>query len=670
MISRLVLVAESIVSLSCIATHAQVQLMGKVWMPRAPELAAKAPANTGLAEDYFAPGRPADPPELLPLAGIRCFGSLDDSDSQALSHATWETAPAGWYRLSGSAGRYTLLFTGPSKFIRPVIVTNVYAVGKDVIDRKVVPPAFYAVCQQDRWDDKAAAAYYQTFIAGGTSVTNVGFKAVHDGVDGGGPGNQTILVSIHQKGPGTPDTWPQVGPTVPVPGVDCGGPKNYEWSAAWNSGEVPTVPGETYAVCLKPATPGNGFQMFWRLDGDRREDCYRVGKDAQAGFVGRDLWIYVAGDGDGLLIPYNKHIHKQYGEFAGFSRRWSQTYLAQGRGLAAVVLYAATGGSQPAIQRQRLRLRVRKAGPDGPVVGVEKIAVGEGIHTGDASWGTFGAVFAPGEVALEPGRTYALDFESIENYASLHGYVNIKGVPSDEKAGFNPYRRQPGESCEHGTAYKDGQDAGFDLDMQIVEYEHAVENWARAVDPDNLLLDGDMQSGDLAKDDTDTGSLAGWTRFTTGAATAHRYVVDVPGQDNRILRVQGEATPGKPIDGGYVQRVAGLSHLDTWRITGRVRCSWPLDADHACYVGIDPTGQDADSKADSIRWAPLPSIHSIFVAFDGGPVRTKTGAISVWLRAAARSTAGFPFRADFDDFALRRVHTGIPGVHPVRIAAD
>lgn len=116
--------------------------------------------------------------------------------------------------------------------------------------------------------------------------------------------------------------------------------------------------------------------------------------------------------------------------------------------------------------------------------------------------------------------------------------------------------------------------------------------------------------------------------------------------------------------------MAGLSHLDTWRITGRVRCSWPLDADHACYVGIDPTGQDADSKADSIRWAPLPSIHSIFVAFDGGPVRTKTGAISVWLRAAARSTAGFPFRADFDDFALRRVHTGIPGVHPVRIAAD
>jgi len=58
-------------------------------------------------------------------------------------------------------------------------------------------------------------------------------------------------------------------------------------------------------------------------------------------------------------------------------------------------------------------------------MGTPKIAIGNGNYTGDASWGVFGAVFAPGEVPLEPGATYAVEFESIENYQTLHGFVNL-----------------------------------------------------------------------------------------------------------------------------------------------------------------------------------------------------------------------------------------------------
>lgn len=646
--------------LFCGAASAQVRFTGRVWMPKTPEVAGAMPANTGLAEDYFGPNRPGDSPEIFPLPMVRCFASLEGSMSQALSHGTWEMAPAGWYYMSGSAGRYTLLFTGPSKFIRPTLFTNVYTFDGDTIDRKVIPSSYYAMFDMEAWDNKPAAAYYQLFEAKGTGVTSVGFRLVHDGIDGAGPGSQTLLVSVHRKGSGTPDQWEQIGPTVPVLEVDSGGAKNYEWSAAWNSGEVPTTPGETYALRLAVATAGNGFQMFWRAV-EQPQSCYRIDKDGQAGFVARQLWMYIAGDGDGLLIPYNKHIQKQFGEFAGFSKRWSQTYVARGRGLAAVVLYAGTGGTQPGIHRQRVAMRVRRGGPDGPIVGIEKIAIGEGIFTGDASWGTFGAVFSPGEVTLEPGETYAIEAESIENYTSLHGWVNIKGMISDEKPGFNPYRQAPGELYERGTAFKNGQDVGFDLDMQIIEYAHVVENWDQAVDSVNLLVNGDMESGELGASENESGAPAAWKPFAIEPATVHRYIADEPERTNRVLRVLGGSVTQQPADGGYVQKVSGLTHLDTYRITGRVRCSYAVDFDHVCQVGIDVTGQDTDPKAETIRWTNVPSVHSLFVPFDSGPVRTKSGAISVWLRGRTQSKDGFPFRADFDDFAVRRVNTGVPG---------
>ena len=67
--------------------------------------------------------------------------------------------------------------------------------------------------------------------------------------------------------------------------------------------------------------------------------------------------------------------------------------------------------------------------------GIEKIATGSANHTGDASWGTFGVAFAPGEAPLEPGKTYAIEIETVENFETLHGFVNIKGQVSDERRG-------------------------------------------------------------------------------------------------------------------------------------------------------------------------------------------------------------------------------------------
>jgi hypothetical protein len=415
--------------------------------------------------------------ENVPMAAVYCFGSADGPDRQAIAFRTWETHPAGWFRLAGPAGDYSFLFSAPAGFVRPIVVTDQkLKVGEDV-NRDLVPKFDYTDFHQGAWDEKPATDYFQTFVAKGMSVTRIGFKLATDGVDGPGPLGQNMLLSIHKKTDETPDKWPQVGSAALVPNVDCGGAKNYWWAAAWDSGQVRTEPGKIYAVHLKAQNYSSSLQAFWREAKAGQSDCYRLGKVGKTGWQGRRMCMAVSSDSDGLLVPYNKRVQKKFVEFAGFEKSWSQTYVAQGKGLAGVILYAATSGVQPSLMKQRAKVSVRRGGPGGKIVGTEKIAIGNGNYTGDASWGVFGVSFAPGEVPLEPGRKYAIEFESIENYDTLHGFVNIKGQVSDDKPGFNPYRKVPPDNYELGTAYRKCTDKQpFDLDMQIVEYRSDAGN--------------------------------------------------------------------------------------------------------------------------------------------------------------------------------------------------
>jgi hypothetical protein len=598
--------------------------------------------------------------QSVPMTAVYCFASLAGSDSQAVGFRTFEMAPSGWYFLPGSAGRYSIVFSDPSGFMRPIVLTNQFTKSGDVLDRVLSPVFDYADFYEGAWDTKPASDYYQSFVAKGTSVTSVGFKLATDGVDGPGPGGQNVLVSIHKSGPGTPEDWEQVGPVAVVLNVDCGGAKNYWWSAGWDSGQVPTEPGRSYAVHLRPESQDNALQAFWRADEDGESDCFRVGQSGPTGWQKHKLCMAVASDSDGLLIPYNKSVHKKFVEFAGFDKSWSQTYIARGRGLASVILYAATSGVQPSLMRQRVRVRVRQGGPDGPTVGIEKIAIGNGNYTGDASWGVFGVSFAPGEVPLEPGRLYAVEFESIENYRTLHGYVNIKGQVSDDKPGFNPYRKVGPDTYEQGTAYRRCRDSQeFDLDMQVIEYQHAAENWQGAVEGDNLLKNGDMELAGSQGSGKDS-ALFFWKRFSIDSGTTSRLVLEGEKQDNQFARVLGGSETGRTADGGFVQKVAGLSGLETYRLSGRVRSTWPVDDKHWCMVGFDPTGQESNPRADSIRWTVLPSLQGVFVSYESPPIRPTNGAVSVWLRGRTTLTQDYRFEADFDDFALHRVTTGVP----------
>lgn len=605
--------------------------------------------------------------DLTPVGGMFVYASLDGSGSQSLGSRTWETEPGGWYRVSGSAGRYSMVFSNPGDGIRPAILTNIFTRKGDDIDVSPHLNLDYAVLEFKGWDTKAAHTYYQPFTARGRSITQVSFRLATDGVDGQGPGGQNMLLSIVEVGPGKPDTWKQTGATMLVRDVDTGGVKNYAYGAGWNSGEAPTVPGRRYAVRLTTEKSDGSFQPFWNKAASGN-GCYREGgaPGSTDGWTGNDMCMVIGSDCDGLLIPYNKRTLKPYQDLDATqsARRWSQTYVAQGRSLASVILYSAWSGVQPGLFRQRAAVRVREGGPNGPVAGVEKIATGNGMHTGDASWGTCGVVYSPGEVPLKPGKTYAIEFESIENIESLHDYVDIKDHPTDVTPAFHPYAKAAPDSYPKGRAYQDGKPTDLDLDMQIIEYDRDLPQWNLAETGPNVIANSSMDRGALSDD---VKAFDGWSPFRVKPETQLQAVADKWDNGNRLLRVRGGGAQrrvnggieGKAADGGFVTEVAKVAGSQTYRLKGRVRSSWPVDDKHWLAVGIDRTGQTANPESSTIEWTYLPPTHSLWTPYLSEPVRPAEGSLSVWLRGYCSEKSGFPFTADFDDFELRQVQTSV-----------
>lgn len=648
-------------------------------------LAAAAPVR---AQGVFA-GRLRAPrfpgsTERVPLTGAVVFASRDGALSEPLSFRTWETEPAGWFRLSGGPGSYTVLFVQPAGIVRPTLLTNVAvpAVGKVSVE---VEPTWDLATFDDRaWDTKPAAEYLQPFVARGRSVTNVGFRLATDGVDGAGPGQQTLLVSVVKDAAGAGaaawSTLEPLGPELPVLDVDCGGPRSPIFSVGWRSGEVPVEPGTTYAVRLRAASPGGVFQAFWRDAGDGLPACFRRAAGGSAlEATGKTPWIAVGTDHGGLVIPYQKRVHRQFHELTHIGKRWTQTYVARGRALASVIVYAAVSGAQPPLSRQRIRVRLLEGGPEGAPVGTPKIAVGNGNYTGDASWGMFGVAFAPGEAPVEPGAKYAIEMESIEGYETLHGFVNIKGQVSDDRPGFNPYKKCPPDDDPQGEAYWGDQRVDYDLDLQVTEYERSPEGWSLALDEESRVVNGGFEeaadegaqreaggAGKRTREeapaeiDASRAAPRGWKLFEVGAGLLDTLVTEPAPGESRFARLEAQKGGPRPAEGGWVQQVAGLRRADAYRLSARVRVSWPQSDEHGIWVGVDPTGQDSDPGAATIQWTALGDLHGVFLPFLGEPIRPEEGSITIWLRARATAQEPFPFKADFDDVALRKVRTEVP----------
>ncbi len=599
----------------------------------------------------------------VPLSTIIAIAHQKGEEAEALSFRTFEMHPAGWFRLSGVEGDYTLAFTNPAHYTPPKIVTNQFFKKGEKLHYHLKSSFDFANFYDKEWDSKPAKSYYQPFFAKGTSITSVGFKLATDGVDGSGPKSQEILVSIHEI-PQPVDSesalnWPQIGPTMPALNVDCGGPKNYWYSVGWNSGEVPVKPGRRYAVQIRPKDPTSTIQAFWKHTPSKTPGIFRT-DETDNKFEPFNIWLAVGSTDKGLTLPYNKRVHHKFSELSNIDQRWSQTWVAQGKGLASVVLYAAVSGKQPPLNRQRVRVRVREDGPQGKVVGIEKIAVGNGNYTGDASWGHFVAAFSPNEVPLVPGEKYAIEFETIETFHTIGDFVNIKKQVSSGIPGFNPYKKCAPDKYPAGTAYrgKGARKCDFDLDMQIVEYVSENKNWSTQVQKNNLILQGEMNSFHISNEAGEE-YQAGWKTFNHTPDSVF-FSVEKSKDGNSYFQLAMKS-PQKSIDAGWVQRVSNLSNDNTYKLTGKVRSTWPLSLEQRCEIGIDPTGQVKNSNASSIHWKAFPPRHGEFLNYTSAPIRPDESTLSIWLRArVGKIDHRFPFLGDFDAFALRKMDSGSP----------
>jgi hypothetical protein len=208
----------------------------------------------------------------------------------------------------------------------------------------------------------------------------------------------------------------------------------------YRSGEIPTTPGQRYAIRLQGVGGGSGLGIYRRIDSG---DGYAAGQAFSGSGSPRnyDLYIIVLSDSDGTVIPYCSRL-SDGGDLTHWANTWSQQIQAKGTGLAGAVVYFAAE-----TWNITLDFSVRTGSPFGPQVGPTK--TGHGASQA-ASSGFAGACWNPGEVALTPGQIY---------------YLRVSG-------GLNAYRFTNGDNVySPGDAYaEDSAQPGTDLLMQVVEY--------------------------------------------------------------------------------------------------------------------------------------------------------------------------------------------------------
>jgi len=542
----------------------------------------------------------------------------------------------GFYEIAISAGLVSLFVTQPTFYGRPAVVPGVWIQAGRTVTRNISPAIDFCCAFTENWSLPWGESWYQTFVAKGTSITGVSFRLA-------GTSAGTVEVSVISGPQGvSPSLWTPVSgaasKTTPVKALAD------NW-VRWRSGEVPTVPGRTYAVRLK-AVGGGSFSPFSR---PKDSLSYRLGRayDGAGNPRNEDLNITVFSDSDSVRITYCKAT-PGLGELRDgyFGTRWGQTFKAQGRFLAAVDVWAAGADRNWDLD---FTFTVRRGGPAGPRIGPAKTtkaayqAFGAGLH---------GVCYVPGEVPLLPGETYYIEFTNPQ--------------------GFNPYvMTDPQDSYRYGAAYQDGRlkDGGtVDLAMTILEYPggnaelrgtvrsekgQAVAGALLVIQPGpyaatsasngsfslpglpggtySLLVEapgferlrrsglqlreGESTNLDLtlrpltcSRPFTNGGfedSLSGWTRYGNAKpdVVQGKWFADIEPAEGRYF--QGNAVDGTALgEGGYFQQFcAEPGHLI--RIEAESNVYWiggdPTSARNR--LGFDPTG-GTSPEAETVTWSP------------------------------------------------------------------
>lgn len=530
-------------------------------------------------------------------------------------------------------GRYAILLHQPEWFLRPAVVPNVTVrPGKSMLN--VIPSLDYSCVTRGGklgpWEKSGSPdpwisgkTFYQTFVARGTSITHVHFRLA-------GTKAEIARVSIHKVDEGlSPDRWKRVGPERIA---DKLGALKDNW-VGWRSGEVVTIPGQRYAVRIAGEADGLPEDMAMLVHYDNVGPGYEKGTAWVDGIKQQcDIYGSISSDSDGTVIPYMRIYEIKPGELGG-TGTWSQTWVAQGKSIAAVDLLVAWGMSED-VKGVQAEFRIREGGPNGKIIGVPK-------RTFTAWWapgmGFLGAAWQPGEVSLTPGKTYCVECVAI---SPSKGY-NVAVINS------------PNNAYPRGMAFRDGVPvANQDLEMTIVEYKTCpkpvTNNPVHEPKGKNFIVNGGFEGG--IPNEQNAQDPSGWTRWNTRQTSF--WYGKYGRNGSNAARIIGGNINDTCIDGGYVQRVTGLDSKKTYCLSGWTSSSAKTDMCYMTAVGYDPTGQTSDPNSPTIVWKLAGRRSFIFdrVVFMG--IRPQTDSISIWTRGSNNQVGDLVFTVDFDDFAL------------------
>jgi hypothetical protein len=405
-------------------------------------------------------GRPAA--GYAELYEWNAFLSAEGEAGVSQSYRCGFEAGGGSFSFVAAAGNHNIYISQPVFFARSKLLTGVRLRDGQTLTANPELDLDYSCYFLDDWTPWRNV-WYQTFIATGTSINRISWRTA-------GSNATSLSASVLRDNGGKITTWPQVGPTKSA-GVGWG-----DHYVGFRSGQIPTTPGQRYAIRL--AGEGDAPHDFAPFARQEDGNGYADGQayDERGNPADYDLNICVFSDNDGTVIPYCA-TRADLSELTDWCGACGQTFKATGTGLAACDLFFA--GTKWALDA---RCSVRANGPGGPQVGRTK--VGHGAWNAGGT-GMLGVSWAPGEVPLTPGQTYYIEM------------IVVGGA-----TGWNPYRFDPGaDAYADGQAYISGGARDFDLDMTIMEYSAMPQP---TINRSRATLSGSTRQGSSPADQTFT----------------------------------------------------------------------------------------------------------------------------------------------------------------------
>jgi hypothetical protein len=354
--------------------------------------------------------------------------------------------PEGGFSFTVPEGEYSALIEPPDYSQRGLILESVPLNGESIEWNPELRPDYASPFSTIT----RGALFEQTFMARGTSITNATFKLA-------GRFRGAILEVSIGKGPNRE----VVGPKQTVEPEN-----NPNISVSWNSGDVPTVPGETY--CLRIAdVDEEPLGLYVQQDQGLGYPYGELFIDGEKS--GYDGYFIIGSNADGAVLTHSTRPGK---ELAAPVESAKIPFRANGSSLAAVYVPFNADGEIPEIIFQFHEGGSARGERVGPVKRTVPVKAGDGrYHAGIACpWN---------EIPLQPGKDYTLVVSSppdqgvwllkAENQESEHEFAARIYEYATEKADFQfppPPVWEPDGSEEtiplSNAAFEEGNDSGWE----------------------------------------------------------------------------------------------------------------------------------------------------------------------------------------------------------------